>query len=168
MTKNEEMQQKLAISKQCSEHRIRCLYTSVSLLIWLKTLRLLRVVLIIAPIIFGAFAAWDLLTVSHHLSWLTSLCSLLAGIVPAIYTALEMDKHIPTAQKLAGEYKNLEIIFSDLEKIGVTMPLGEYKLKFDNSKIRLENANAHSYSAPEWCFKKAQEKINSGDYSFDE
>jgi len=32
---------------------------------------------------------------------------------------------------------------------------------------RLDAARSHSYTAPEWCFKRAQRKIKAGDYSFD-
>ncbi len=33
--------------------------------------------------------------------------ALVAGIVPAVYAALKLDEHLPTAMRLAGEYKNL-------------------------------------------------------------
>jgi len=33
--------------------------------------------------------------------------------------------------------------------------------------IRLEKARSVSYTAPEWCFKRAQKKIKEGDYDFD-
>jgi hypothetical protein len=32
---------------------------------------------------------------------------------------------------------------------------------------RLEQARKASYTTPEWCFKRAQRKVKSGDYDFD-
>jgi hypothetical protein len=31
---------------------------------------------------------------------------------------------------------------------------------------RLEKARSVSYTAPEWCFRRAQKKIAKGDYTF--
>jgi hypothetical protein len=32
---------------------------------------------------------------------------------------------------------------------------------------RMEEARRDSLTAPEWCFKQAQKKVQSGDYDFD-
>ena len=74
-----------------------------------------RIAFIIVPIIFGAVAGWDLLQGQDGaVKTVTATLALLAGLVPTVYAALKLDEHLPTAAWLAGEYKNLEILFSDL------------------------------------------------------
>jgi hypothetical protein len=156
-----------ALQAQCAEQHERCLYSSTTLFIWLRTLRLMRIGFVVVPIIFGALASWDLLTGYSSLKWLTALLALLAGLVPAIYAALKLDEHLPTAARLAGEYKNLEIVFADLEKVGPHKPFAEFETEYKAARERLEKANAEAYTAPEWCFRRAQRKIKTGHYNFD-
>jgi hypothetical protein len=72
-----------ALQSQCTEHYKRCLYTSASLLIWLRVLRIVRIAFIIVPIIFGAVAGWDLLQGQNGTAKVvTATLALLAGLVP--------------------------------------------------------------------------------------
>jgi hypothetical protein len=158
-----------ALTKQCAEQRERCQYTSVSLFIWLRALRKIRIVFIVLPIIFGAVAGWDLLKgQGGTLSMVTAVMALLAGVIPAVYAALKLDEHLPTAARLAGEYKNLEIVFGDLEKTGLFRPIEEFEAEYKEARGRLEKANAEAYTAPEYCFRAARRKINAGHYAFDD
>lgn len=108
-----------ALARQCEEQRERCLYTSSSLFIWLRFLRKARIAFVIVPIIFGSLAGWDLLQ-GHDgaFTTVTAIFAFVAGLVPAVYAALKLDDHLPTAAQLAGEYKNLEILFGDLKQTG--------------------------------------------------
>jgi hypothetical protein len=67
-----------------------------------------RIVFLVMPIIFGALASWEILKGDNKYEYLTATTALVAGIVPAVYAALKLDEHLPTAVRLAGEYKNLE------------------------------------------------------------
>jgi hypothetical protein len=156
------------LKKQCAEQRERCLYTSVSLYIWLRVLRQIRIGFIVLPIIFGGIAGWDLLKGEFGYPTVTAVFALLAGILPAVYSALKLDDHLPLAAKLAGEYKNLEILFGVMENVSSLKPFADFETEFKAAMARLEAANAHAYTAPEWCFKRAQQKVKSGDYSFNE
>jgi hypothetical protein len=44
----------------------------------------------------------------------------------------------------------------------------QFESEYKEARMRLEKANAESYTAPEWCFKRAQRKIKSGHYTFGE
>jgi hypothetical protein len=156
----------LALRKQCVEQRERCLYSSTTLLIWLRMLRKVRVAFVVLPIIFGAIAGWDLLKGNGAYATLTAIFALAAGLVPAVYAALKLDEHLPTAARLAGEYKNLEILFADLESVGHLKPFADFEAEYRAARERLEAANAESYTAPEWCFRAAQKKIKGGHYAF--
>lgn len=158
-----------ALRAQCLQQCERCLYTSVSLFIWLRCLRKVRVALIIVPIILGSLAGWDLLQ-GHDGAFktLTAVFAFLAGLVPAVYSALKLDDHLPTAARLAGEYKNLEIVFGDLAQVGPTKAFEDFEEEYKQAMVRLEKANAEAYTAPEWCFGAAKKKIEAGHYSFDD
>jgi hypothetical protein len=157
-----------ALRAQCAEQRERCQYTSASLFIWLRCLRYIRVVFVVLPIVFGAVAGWDLLKgQGGPLSIATAIMALLAGVIPAVYSALKLDEHLPTASRLAGEYKNLEILFGDLEKTGPVRPVEDFDAEYRSARSRLEKANAVAYTAPEFCFRAAKKKIDAGHYSFD-
>jgi hypothetical protein len=97
---------------------------------------------------------------------LATTLALIAGIAPAVYSALKLDDHLESAKALAGEYKNLEIIFADLEKVSSLKDFPTFEAEYLTARKRLEVANACAYTAPEWCFKKAQNKIKAGHYTF--
>jgi hypothetical protein len=155
-----------ALKAQCAEQRERCLYTSITLLIWLRFLRKMRIGFVILPIILGAVASWDILKGNDRFMILTAALALIAGLVPAVYAALKLDEHMPTAARLAGEYKNLEIVFTDLERVGPLKPFEVFEKEYLEARGRLEAVNAEAYTAPEWCFQKARKKIKAGHYQF--
>jgi hypothetical protein len=156
-----------ALTAQCADHVERCQYTSTSLFIWLRCLRRIRVAFIILPIICGALAGWGVLKgLDGWVSFVTATMALFAGLIPALYSALKLDEHLPTAARLAGEYKNLEILFGDLAKTGAHTPVADFDAEYRTVRSRLEKANEEAYTAPEWCFRAAKEKIEAGHYNF--
>ncbi len=156
-----------ALKSQCVKHSERCLYSSTTLLIWLRFLRKIRIGFVVVPIILGSLAGWDLLKGAGEFNTFTAVCALTAGLVPAVYAALKLDEHLPNAARLAGEYKNLEITFGDLEKVGIFKSFEDFESGYLTARSRLEKANLESYTAPEWCFRSAQKKIEKGHYSFE-
>jgi hypothetical protein len=156
-----------SLKDQCAEQRERCQYTSASLFIWLRTLRLVRIAFIITPIVFGGIAGWDILKGAGGHPVFAAAMALLASIVPAIYSGLKLDDHLQDAAKLAGEYKNLEILFGVLENVASLKAFSDFEAEFTKALDRLQVANSAAYTAPEWCFKRAREKIRRGHYSFD-
>jgi hypothetical protein len=67
-------------------------------------LRIIRVICVIAPIIFGAFAAWKVMADSP--GWAATWVVLATAIPPA-YRASGTDKAITDYTRLAGEMTNL-------------------------------------------------------------
>jgi hypothetical protein len=147
----------------CNEKRIRCLYTSTTFLNWLKFLRAARAILIILPIALGAIAGWTLLKSNPKLAVYSAVAALLAGVIPAIYSALKFDEYLPSAAQMAGEYKNLEIAFGDLQKMCAYKPVSEIESEYQRARDRLERANAQSFTAPEFFFKRAKRMLAKGD-----
>jgi hypothetical protein len=157
-----------ALQAQCKEQWERCFYTSNTLMVWLRFLRAIRIVFVVVPIFFGALASWEILKGNPRFVLITASMALIAGLVPAVYAALKLDEHLPKAVRLAGEYKNLEIIFADLGKIGVYKPFEAFEAEYLEARKRLEEANSEAYTPPEWCFRRARKKILAGHYAFGE
>lgn len=155
-----------ALRVQCKQQWERCLYTSTTLFIWLRMLRKLRILFVVTPIVFGAIAGWDIISADNRFRLVTAILALAAGLIPAVYSALKLDEHIPTATRLAGEYKNLEIIFKDLGRIGPTLEVSKFDQEYKAARTRLEMANAEAYTAPERYFERAKVKIEKGHYQF--
>jgi len=154
---------------ECKREHDNCLYTSTSLFIWLRCLRMLRVLFVILPLFFGSLGTWKLLTTSdlESVKILVSVCSFVAGLLPAIYSGLKFDSSLDTCRQLAGEFKNLQDRFRQIGLVSSQKPFSEFEKDFQGLMKRMETARSHSYTAPEWCFKRAQQKINAGDYAFD-
>jgi hypothetical protein len=160
-------QHELAV--ECKRQSENCLYTSTSLFIWLRCLRALEIIFIVIPLLMGFLAGWELLT-SSNVRWvriLASICAFLAGLLPVIYAVLQFDERLDRCKELAGEFKNLQDRFRQAALVSSQKPFSEFELDFNAIMVRLEAARSHSYTAPEWCFKKAQKKVKSGDYTFD-
>lgn len=151
---------------ECKRLEESCLYTSATLFEWLKTLRVWKAVFVVAPIVLGAVAAWPILKQVTGYEWLTGLCALLAGIAPAVYKALDFDVSLDAVAKHAHQAKILQDRFRQAGRITALGPFVDFKKEFDDLMVRVDAARGASLTAPERFFKKAQRKIQSGDYDF--
>ena len=140
------------------------------LFIWLRCLRALRILFITLPIVLSGFASWKLLATSERqgIKFLAAVCALLAGLLPAVYAALKFDDHLEYCKQLAGEFKNLQDRFRQAALVYSLKPFDEFEAEFKQLRQRLEAAKSQSYTAPRWCFKKAQKEIATGVYKFDD
>ena len=80
-----------ALIDECDRQFENCRDTAASFTIWLRTLRWTRALCLVAPVIFGALATWQVLTGSYPI--LAAVFTLLASI--AILSKLSIDVHIP-------------------------------------------------------------------------
>jgi hypothetical protein len=117
----------------------------------------------------GSLASWKLLTQSNvdSVKVMVALLAFLAGVLPTIYRALKLDRHLTQCAELAAEFKNLQDAFRQCANISSLKSSSEFDADFHRVMKRLEKARQPSYTAPEWCFKKAQRKVQSGDYDPD-
>lgn len=160
-------QEQLAL--ECKRQAENCLYTSTSLFIWLRCLRIVRVAFVILPLALGSIAGWKLLTTSdlQSVKIVVSVCALIAGVLPSIYAALKFDDELERCKRLTGEFKNLRDRFRQAALISSLKSFDQFESDFQKLMERLEAARAHSYTPPEWCFRRAQKKIKAGDYDHD-
>ncbi|RYG97412.1 MAG: SLATT domain-containing protein [Alphaproteobacteria bacterium] len=157
-----------ALVVECQRQEESCRYTAASLHIWQKHARFWKVVFIIAPIILGGVAGSQILgvlgTESGKLVGL--FCGLLAGFFPAIYASLDMGMQVKDIGRAAAEFTSLRDRFRQLASVTSRSSFTEFKSAFEQVMDRTDALRANSPTAPEWCFRRAQKKINRGDYTF--
>jgi hypothetical protein len=152
--------------EECQRQEESCAYTSTTFFEWLKSLRRWRAVFVVAPIVLGAVATWPLLTRETGYEWITSTCALLAGVTPAVYKALNLDVSLEVISNHAYQFKILQDRFRQAWRVTALDSADQFKKEFDALMARMDTARASSLTAPERFFKKAQKKINAGDYNF--
>lgn len=153
---------------ECKRQEESCLYTSTSLFIWLREARRWRVLFIVTPIVFGAIASWSVLQRPEHdwAVWIAAAAGLIAGIFPAVREALDLDLHVDEIARVASQFKNLQDRFRVAADTGPDKPKESFESEVRDLMERLDEARKASVTPPERCFRKAQEKIKAGHYSF--
>lgn len=159
----------IELVQECKRLSENCLYSSTSLLIWVRVLRIVKLIFIGVPLALGSLASWSLLTTSEleSVKIFVAVCSFLAGLLPTVYSAFKFDEHLEQCRHTAGEFKNLQDRFRQAALVSSQKPFAEFEEDVAPLIERLERARGTSITAPEWCFKSAQRKVQSGDYSFD-
>lgn len=157
-----------ALRDECLRQEESCRYTAASLYVWQKHARVWKVAFIVAPILLGGIAGSQILgLLDEHWGKLVGLfCGLLAGFFPAIYSALEMGMRVEEIGRAAGEFTNLRDRFRTLASVKALEPFDEFNSAFEVLMDRKDAIRASAPTAPEWCFRRAQKKMDRGDYSF--
>jgi hypothetical protein len=153
-----------ALIDECKRQFENCRDTAVSFTIWLRFLRWVRMFCVVAPIVFGALATWQVL--SGFPVW-AAVCTLLATVIPPVYRATRFDADIEAYQSLAGEFTNLRDRFRQAALISSKKSFAEFEADTKPFFARLEKARSRALTPPEWCFKRARRKIEAGDYTHD-
>lgn len=151
---------------ECRRQEESCLYTSATLFEWLKSLRRWKMVFVVAPIVLGGVATWQLLTRQPGYEWVTATCALLAGLAPAVYKALDFDVSLDAVARHAHAFKILQDRFRQAWRVTALAPGDKFAQDFADLMQRLDAARSSSLTAPERFFKKARTKIQSGHYDF--
>ena len=158
-----------ALAQECKRLAESCQYTSTSIYIWLKCLRWSKIFFTATPLILGSAASWKLLTSSdvQSIRNIVAIFAFLAGLLPSIYAALKFDERLEKYIHASGEFKNLEHRFRKLALVDSLKSFNEFEDEFKLTMQRYEQLSSLSLTTPEWCFKRAQKKIRTGDYTFD-
>jgi hypothetical protein len=149
---------------ECQRQFENCRDTAASFTIWLRALRWTRTFYLVAPVIFGALATWQVLT---GLPVLAAVFTLLATVIPPAYRASRIDASIEDYQSLAGEFTNLRDRFRQAALISSKKSFAEFEADTKPLIARLEKARSRTLTPPDWFFKLARRKIEAGDYTHD-
>lgn len=154
-----------ALIDECERQFENCSDTSTSFIIWLRFLRWMRTICLVAPVVFGAIATWKIVAQNSPI-W-TAVFALLATVVPPVYQASKLDQTIADYETLAGEFTNLRDQFRQLAKIASQKPFPKFEAESKAIFRRLEKARSRPLAPPEWTFRLAKRKNRAGDYRHD-
>ena len=152
----------IAVARECRRQEESCLYTSSTLFVWLRTARIVNVVFVVVPILLGGAAG---LAVLEGTTW-GALLALVAGFFPAVREALKLDPHIGHIKDVAGEFKNLQDAFRNAALVTAPSDAEKADALFGELMARMDAARLQGVTPPEWCFRSARKKIQSGHYDF--
>jgi hypothetical protein len=153
-----------ALIDECQRQSDNCGYTATTFIIRLRFLRRVRTFCVVAPIVTGALATWQVLADSPTLA---AVFTLLTTVIPPSYRATKYDKEIEDYTLLAGEMTNLRDRFRQAGTVSSHKPFPEFEAEVKQFLDRLEKARSHAITPPEWCFKLARRKHKAGHYKFD-
>jgi hypothetical protein len=154
-----------ALSDECQRQFENCLYTSITFTIWLRFLKSIRAICMVAPVIFGALATWKMVAQTSP-TW-GAVFTLLATVIPPAYAASKTNAAIEEYTTAAGTFTNLRDRFRQAALISSQKPLGEFEAEVHPLLDRIEKARQRMLTPPEWCFKLARRKIKRSDYEHD-
>lgn len=160
---DERKQQLIA---ECKRQQESCECTSASFIEWLKSSRQWHRFFVASPIVLGAVGSSPLFANLPWLKLVAGGCAFLAGVIPAIYKALNLDVNLETLAKSEHQFRILRDRFRQACTVTALGSFEEFKSEFDALMDRMDAARAGSLAPPERFFKKAQEKIKRGDYRF--
>jgi hypothetical protein len=152
------------IVQECLRQSESCLYSSTSLYIWLRSVRVWNRVFVIAPILIGGIAGFGVLKSGSPA--IAAGLALIAGFFPAIYDALKLSGHADEIAKHAGQFKILQDRFRQAARIGSIGNEGDLEVEYMALMDRMDAVRAISLTPPQKCFQEAQRQIKDGNYEF--
>ena len=158
-------QRRTAIIAECKRQEESCLYTSTTLYIWLRRVRLQKQIYVAAPIIIGGIAGVAILKQALP-DWVMAVLALLASLFPALADGLKIETSVDEITRLSAEFKALQDRFRRVANIGVLTDVNAAEEALAELMDRMDIARSVSITPPEWAFAEAKRKIDAGHYSF--
>ncbi len=157
------------LAKEAQRQFDNCLYSAATFNLWLSTLRFIRVVMRGAPVVLGALASWSILTSSDvpGAKTFVAVAAFLAGLLPALESALKIDEAIAALVPAAAEYTILRDAFRKAAVVSSKKPFADFESEYQALVDRHSQVRSLSLTAPWPMFSIARWKIKKGDYSFD-
>lgn len=154
-----------AIIAECRRQEESCLYTSTSLYIWLRRVRLQKQLFVAVPIIIGGFAGLSILQ-GWIWDWVIVILTFIASLFPAMADALKVETSVDEISRLAADFKALQDRFRRTATITALDDVQTAEKSLAELMDRMDVARSTSITVPEWAFKEAQRKISEGHYDF--
>jgi hypothetical protein len=154
-----------AIIAECRRQEESCLYTSTTLYIWLRRVRLQKQIFVAAPVILGGLAGLAVLK-AWVADWIIAVLDFAASLFPALADALKIETNVTQIARDAAEYKALQDRFRRTATITALTDVGDAEQALGELMDRMDLVRSSSITPPEWCFEKAREKIHKGHYDF--
>lgn len=156
-----------ALQTECSEQSRNALYTSTSFYIWLRCLKLIRTGVWILAVVASGAAASTAISKLEGLESLVAGLALLGVILPGTIKATKLEETISQYEKAAAKFKHAENSLRRAADVWSNKAYAEFEVEAKRALAELDSARKSSLTPPEWCFKSAQKKVQSGDYDPD-
>ena len=118
---------------------------------------------VVSPIVLTAMATVLPAEADTGPGWFAAAFTVLAGMATAIYKALDLDVSLDLIAKQANQFKVLQDRFRQAWRVGALDDPAKFQAEFD-TRMALRSS---SLPPPERFFKRAQAKVQSGDYRID-
>lgn len=152
---------------ECLEQARNTLYTSTSFYIWLRCLRFWRGSIWFAAVACSTVAASSIVS---DFGWPASVVAgltLASVLLPAMVKTLKLDETIDAYSEQAAKFKNVEGRLGRAGRVWSEASSEVFESESRSAFEDLDKARLQSLTPPEWCFKRAQKKIQTGDYDPD-
>ncbi len=156
-----------ALRLECAQQSRNTVYTSTNFYIWLRWLKLIRGAIWIAAVISSAVAASTAISKQPGVEAVIAGLALLSVILPGLIKALKLDETITAYEKAAAAFKTVEGSLRRAAEVWSHKPFAEFEVEARKALADLTAAQQTSLTPPEWCFRAAQRKVQSGDYDPD-
>ena len=154
-----------AIIAECARQEESCLYTSSTLYIWLRRVRLQKKIFVAAPIIIGGLAGLSVIQ-EWFPDWVVAILAFTASLFPALADGLEFETSANELSRRAAEFKALQDRFRRLATITALNDVDAAEETLNDLMDRMDVARSSSITPPEWAFESARRKIEAGHYRF--
>jgi hypothetical protein len=151
---------------ECKRQEEACLCASIAIFDWLKVLRFWRIVFVIAPIILTGTATVQLIAEQAQWKWFAVASALLAGIMPAVYKALNLDVSLSALADSAHRFTLLRDRFRQASAVTALGGSDAFKSEFADLMARMDAARCSGLTPPQRFFKRARMTVSKGHYDF--
>lgn len=157
-----------ALIAECEREEENCLYTSTTFFIWLRTLKSVRASLWSFGAIGSIASAKSILGGEHNYPIIMAGLALAGVVMPGLIKGVRLDSAVKDYAAAAASFKNLQGEFRRAAKIWSNKPFSEFEAEARKAIKAMNEARKPSLTPPEWCFRQAQKKVKSGDYTKDD
>jgi hypothetical protein len=142
------------------------LWNYVSLMVWLRWLRRLRIACNTLPIVLASFGSWRILTdnTSGNIPFVAAAFAFAGGLLPLIYLASGVDENIGLVARLAGRYRRLEAQIRDFVIRFHDFDNPTAQRRYEDLLDDYLELKGEAHTVPRWAFSRAERLIEKREY----
>jgi hypothetical protein len=156
---------RIEIVKEALRQTESCLWTSTSLFIWLRIVRLQHTAVVLAPVVLTGIAGFSYVKEALP-AWAVALVAFLATLIPSVAKALDFETRVEELKRASAEFKALQDRFRKLARITALGDVDKAETELGDLMDRLDAVRAQSITPPQKYFAMAKKDIEAGHYDF--
>lgn len=140
------------------------LWNYVSILSWLRVMRVFKILMLIFPAVFGGLASWYAVHTPQNANSVAAFAAL-AGFFPIVFVALGLDERIAYYREVAGKYRLIHALFENISNTSTRFEDEALEKEYDRAFGEYCRVREQAHTVPRWCFVRAKREIEAGEYS---